>query len=90
MPPDAIHLKIRRQDHPSGAPYWQEFRIPYRAGHNVVSALQVIRANPITVEGQRVDPVTWEHNCMEEVCGACAMVVNGRPSTPAARPCSMA
>lgn len=79
MPPDAIHLKIRRQDRPSGAPYWQEFRIPYRAGHNVVSALQVIRANPVTVEGQRVDPVTWEHNCMEEVCGACAMVVNGRP-----------
>jgi succinate dehydrogenase / fumarate reductase iron-sulfur subunit len=26
-----------------------------------------------------VDPVTWEHNCMEEVCGACAMLINGRP-----------
>jgi succinate dehydrogenase / fumarate reductase iron-sulfur subunit len=77
--PATIHFKIRRQDRPGSAPYWQEFRIPYRAGHNVVSALQVIRANPVMIDGQRVDPITWEHNCMEEVCGACAMVVNGRP-----------
>jgi succinate dehydrogenase / fumarate reductase iron-sulfur subunit len=74
-----IHFKIRRQDRPESAPYWQEFLIPYRPNHNVVSALQVIRANPVTVDGRRVDPVTWEHNCMEEVCGACAMSINGRP-----------
>jgi succinate dehydrogenase / fumarate reductase iron-sulfur subunit len=75
---ESIHFKIRRQDRPDAAPYWQEFRIPYRPGHNVVSALMVIRENPFTVEGKRVAPPVWESNCMEEVCGSCSMRVNGR------------
>jgi succinate dehydrogenase / fumarate reductase iron-sulfur subunit len=74
-----IRFKIRRQDRPDSPPYWQEFEIPYRARHNVVSALMVIRENPVTVQGERVEPVAWEINCMEEVCGACAMLINGLP-----------
>lgn len=74
---DTIHFKIRRQDQPGATPYWQEFRIPYRPGHNVVSALMVIRENPVTVDGSRVAPPVWESNCMEEVCGSCSMRVNG-------------
>ncbi len=77
--PDTIRFQIRRQDRPDSEPYWQEFEIPYKPNHNVVSALMVIRENPVTVDGKRVEPVVWESNCMEEVCGACAMVINGRP-----------
>ncbi len=74
-----LEFHIRRQDNPYSPPYWQEFSIPYRKGHNVVSALMVIREKPVTAEGKPVDPVAWEFNCMEEVCGACSMVINGRP-----------
>ncbi len=74
-----IRFDIRRQDTPDSPPYWQPFAIPYRHGHNVVSALMAIRENPVTTDGRRVDPVAWEFNCMEEVCGACSMLVNGRP-----------
>lgn len=74
---DTIHFKIKRQDGPDKASYWQEFKIPYKPGHNVVSALMVIRENPVTVDGKEVEPVIWECNCMEEVCGACTMIVNG-------------
>ena len=76
---DQIQFRIRRQDRPDGPPYWQEFVIPYRSGHNVVSALQEIRAHPVTAQGETVAPVTWESNCMEEVCGACSMLINGTP-----------
>ena len=76
---DTIHFKIKRQDTPDSSPYWQEFEIPYKARHNVVSALMVIRETPVTSDGQRVDPVMWECNCLEEVCGACAMRINGEP-----------
>ena len=75
---DTIRLKIRRQDRPDSAPYWQEFAIPYRREHNVVSALMAIRENPVTVDGKRVPPPVWESNCMEEVCGSCSMRINGR------------
>jgi len=29
------------------------------------------------VDGARVAPVAWDCNCLEEVCGACTMLVNG-------------
>jgi len=75
---DTIPFKIKRQDRPEASPYWEEFEIPYRPGHNVVSALMVIRENPVTAGGRRVEPVLWEANCMEEVCGACSMLINGK------------
>ncbi len=75
---DSIHFRIRRQDGPGSPPYWQEFRIPYRPGHNVVSALMTIRENPVTADGKQVAPVAWESNCLEEVCGSCSMRINGR------------
>jgi succinate dehydrogenase / fumarate reductase iron-sulfur subunit len=75
---DTIRLKIKRRDHREADAYWQEFEIPYKPGHNVLSALMVIREHPVTVDGARVDPVMWESNCLEEVCGACTMIVNGR------------
>ena len=76
---DTIEFRIRRQDTPYSPPYWQSFSIPNREGHNIVSALLVIREHPVTREGRRVDPVAWEFNCMEEVCGACSMLINGSP-----------
>jgi succinate dehydrogenase / fumarate reductase iron-sulfur subunit len=76
---DSIHLRVRRQARPETRSYWQEFSIPYKPGHNVVSALMVVRDNPVTSEGLRVEPVAWEFNCMEEVCGACSMIINGQP-----------
>src|SRR4030065_2211471 len=75
---DPTHFRIRRQDGPTSPPYWQEFRIPYRAGHHVVSSLMASREPPVTADGERVAPVAWESNCMEEVCGSCSMRINGR------------
>jgi len=75
---DTIRLKIKRRDRREADAYWQEFEIPHKPGHNVLSALMVIREHPVTVDGARVDPVMWESNCLEEVCGACTMIVNGR------------
>ncbi len=74
-----IRLRVRRQEKPDTAPYWEEFEIPYREQHNVVSALMAIREQPHNAEGKPVAPVIFECNCMEEVCGACAMLVNGKP-----------
>lgn len=73
-----IHFKIKRQAGPDQPSYWEEFRMPHAPGHNVVSALMYLRENPVNARGQRVQPVVWDSNCMEEVCGACTMVINGQ------------
>jgi succinate dehydrogenase / fumarate reductase iron-sulfur subunit len=75
----AIELRIRRQDGPSTTPYSQHFRVPWRPQHNVISVLMEIRTNPVTADGQRVPAPAYESSCLEEVCGSCAMLVNGEP-----------
>jgi len=73
-----LQLRIKRQDAPRTKPYWQTFQMPYRPNLNVISCLQYIAEHPVTLDGQSVTPVTWDCNCLEEVCGACTMLVNGR------------
>lgn len=74
-----IAVKIKRQDTPEGSPRWEEFEVPYRPNMNVISVLMKIRENPVTKQGKATTPVAWNMNCLEEVCGACSMVINGRP-----------
>jgi len=73
-----VVLKIKRQNTPDAKPYWQEFEIPLKPSANVISCLQDIQKNPITRSGETVTPVVWESNCLEEVCGSCTMVINGK------------
>ncbi|MFO0973555.1 MAG: succinate dehydrogenase iron-sulfur subunit [Phycisphaerae bacterium] len=71
-----VKLRIARQDGPGQTRYWNRFEIPHQPEMNVISCLQAVAANPVTVDGVRVAPVAWDCNCLEEVCGACTMLVN--------------
>lgn len=73
-----IKLVIKRQVNPQSAPYVEEFLIPYFPKMNVVAALMEIQKNPVNAKGEVTTPVAWECNCLEEVCGACTMVINGQ------------
>ncbi|WNB93223.1 succinate dehydrogenase iron-sulfur subunit [Bacillus sp. NEB1478] len=74
-----VKFSVTRQDSPDSAPYIEEFEIPHRPNMNVISALMEIRRNPVNAKGEATSPITWEMNCLEEVCGACSMVINGKP-----------
>ncbi len=73
-----IRLRVKRQDNPSSKPYWQEFEIPYKPQHNVISVLMEIRRHPVTRDGTPTTAVVWDASCLEEVCGSCTMIINGR------------
>ena len=32
------------------------------------------------IDGNPVSPIVWECSCLQKKCGACAMVINGRPA----------
>lgn len=70
-------LKIWRGN--PGKQYWEEFELQRSPSLNIVSALLEIQKNPVTREGKRVAPIVWEMGCLEEVCGSCSMLINGRP-----------
>lgn len=73
-----IYLKIKRQDTPEGTPGWEDFAIDYRPGMNVISCLMEIQNNPVNAKGEKTTPVAWDCSCLEEVCGACSMIINGK------------
>lgn len=75
-----IKLKVLRQDGPSleGTKRWEEFDVAWHPQMNVISALMEIQKHPTTADGKTVAPVCWESSCLEEVCGACTMLVNGK------------
>ena len=76
--PEFINVRVRRQDAPGEEPYWELHRIKYEREMNVISVLQRVAAQGQTVDGKKVSPVAWECGCLEEVCGSCTMVINGR------------
>lgn len=73
-----FEVRILRQEGIGLTSYWQTFRLRYEPGLNVTSVLQRIAADPQTTSGDQVAPVAYDANCLEEVCGACTMLVNGR------------
>jgi succinate dehydrogenase / fumarate reductase, iron-sulfur subunit len=73
-----IIIKIKRQDNPKAQSRWEEFELPHKPGMNVISSLMEIAANPVTRDGKATTPITYDSNCLEEVCGSCAMLINGR------------
>src|SRR3954454_14816808 len=76
--PASFEVRILRQDGPGEASYWERHSIAYEPEMNVISVLQRIAAKATTADGKKVAPVAWDCNCLEEVCGACTMVINGK------------
>lgn len=76
--PTTFDVRVLRQAAPGESSHWERFRINYEANMNIISVLQRIAAMAKTARGQKTSPVAWEANCLEEVCGSCTMVINGR------------
>ena len=73
-----VQFEIKRQASPEAPAVWEKFELEWRPGMNVISAMMEIAANPVTAEGKPTTPITYDSNCLEEICGSCAMRINGR------------
>jgi succinate dehydrogenase / fumarate reductase iron-sulfur subunit len=77
-PSRSVRVRVLRQDVAGGESYWERFEIPYESNLNVISILQKIAAMATSRDGRKVAPVAWDCCCLEEVCGSCTMLINGR------------
>ena len=73
-----VQFEIKRQASPDSPALWESFELDWRPGMNVVSAMMEIAANPVTADGKPTTPITYDSNCLEEICGSCAMRINGK------------
>jgi succinate dehydrogenase / fumarate reductase, iron-sulfur subunit len=77
--PDPVLLRILRRDGPDAPARFEEFAVPRQPRMNVIACLMAIERDPTTRAGAATTPVAYQANCLEEVCGSCTMLINGRP-----------
>ena len=73
-----VIVRVKRQVNAQGSPYWEEFALKWRPSMNVIICLRDIAEKPVTRDGTKTTPISYDSNCLEEVCGSCAMLINGR------------
>lgn len=73
-----LHVRVLRQDGPKKPSYWEEFDLDHEPGMNITTVLQRIAALGVTTEKKPTTPVAYDAACLEEICGSCTMVINGR------------
>src|ERR1700719_5171610 len=72
-----VLVKVKPQSAPKQSAHWEEFRLQWRPYMNVIICLRDISENPVTSDGRVTTPVSYDSNCLEEVCGSRAMLING-------------
>jgi succinate dehydrogenase / fumarate reductase, iron-sulfur subunit len=76
--PATFTVRVLRQNAPGEPSFWEKHTVVRENDMNVISVLQRIAAQAETSDGEATTPVAWDCNCLEEVCGACTMLINGR------------
>ena len=72
-----VTLKVKRQASAQSAPYWEAYTLEAAELTSVGQMLEELEQR--AGRGELADAPAWECSCMEARCGACAMVINGRP-----------
>src|SRR5438046_10295938 len=73
-----VMVKVKRQAGLKEAARWEEFSLKWRPSMNVIICLRDIAENPVTRDGKKTTQITYDSNCLEEICGSCAMLINGK------------
>src|SRR6266403_1360248 len=73
-----VIVKVKRQAGPKEKARWEEFSLKWRPSMNVIICLRDIAENPVTRDAKKTTHITYDSNCLEEICGSCAMLINGK------------
>jgi succinate dehydrogenase / fumarate reductase iron-sulfur subunit len=73
-----VIIRAKRQAGPREPSHWEEFELAWRPHMNVIICLRDIAERPVTRDAKPTTPIAYESNCLEEVCGSCAMLINGK------------
>src|SRR6187399_3340855 len=81
---DTIDLKLNvwRQDGPKDAGRFEDYSAYAKGISTHASFLECLDVvNERLIEAGK-KPIAFDHDCREGICGACGMVINGRPHGP--------
>ena len=73
------NLKVWRQKNNSSAGQFETYKVAIDTDASFLEMLDVVNENLI-VSGK--DPIAFDYDCREGICGMCGAVVNGQPHGP--------
>jgi len=74
-----INVKVWRQSNAQAQGRFEEYKVETNPDMSFLEMFDVLNEQLIT-EGK--EPVAFDHDCREGICGMCSMVINGRPHGP--------
>lgn len=77
-----MKVNVLRRLAPVTEPYWETFDYDGTRDISVAGLIDHINYNDDIVndKGEKTTRIGWECSCLQGVCGACAMVINGVPA----------
>ncbi|MEZ4982013.1 MAG: 2Fe-2S iron-sulfur cluster-binding protein [Saprospiraceae bacterium] len=74
-----LTLKIWRQSSASAKGSFETYKVEANEHMSFLEMLDVLNEELIS---EKKDPVAFEHDCREGICGTCNLVINGNPHGP--------
>jgi len=75
-------VKVKRQENQSSAACWQSFSYQKAGRKTVAGILDDLNYldDLVDCEGNSARRIRWSCSCMQKMCGACAMLIDGVPA----------
>ena len=76
-----MRITVKRQRDTSATPYWQSFECDSSPEMTVSALLDRLNYTDdlYDVDGNAAPRIRWDCSCLQKMCGACAMIINGVP-----------
>ena len=71
-----LTLKVWRQKNNKAAGQFETYNVEANEHMSFLEMMDVLNERLVT---EKKEPVAFEHDCREGICGACSMVINGLP-----------
>lgn len=74
-----LTLKIWRQKNAQSEGRFEKYQVEANEDMSFLEMLDVLNE---TLIAEKKEPVAFDHDCREGICGSCSLVINGRPHGP--------